>query len=545
MAHIALIAINDRCSLGLRTLSAIAKHHGHRASIVFFGEYDTRTYSSTMRCDLAGDKNYAQEEQLLVRLVAELAPDVVGISFRSVSEVIALDLAGTLKARFPALPIILGGIGPTSNPEECIGKCDAICIGEGDLVLPPLLEVFARVRTPQSRDFIGVPNLWINDGESTLRTERTPLVSDLDSVPDIDYDARGKYTINARTLVADDGRYDNELGAYPLLTSRGCPYTCTYCHNSLVKKLYGKEKYLRRRSVDSVIDELVREKSRNPALRMISIYDDSFPMQAAWLRDFAGKYRRLIGLPYWCFAYPTTLTREKIELLVGSGCNSICIGCQSFSSQTLRLYNRTTDLARLQQVLALLREYPVNVQIDLISFNPLESEEDKRATFDFLLALEKNTPFSAPPDRRWGPSISRLTLFPHTEIYERIASRRKVTGEYAPDIADPRGEAFWEMLYRLAFHDYLPCEELLALSWQRHAFLSVCRDVTVEEGIRYVARRLLAKGAYEAVEGIISAAERWSTEVSADVQRLVLSELRAAEEHAAARHMEGSSARAA
>jgi hypothetical protein len=183
-------------------------------------------------------------------------------------------------------------------------------------------------------------------------------------------------------------------------------------------------------------------------------------------------------------------------------------------------------------VLTLLREYPLNVQIDLISFNPLESEEDKRATFDFLVALEKTTPFNAPPDRRWGPSISRLTLFPHTEIYERIASRRKVTGEYAPEIADMRAEAFWEMLYQLAFHDYLPCEEVLALSWQQKAFLSACREVTVQEGIRYVARRLLRKQAYEPLERIIAAAERWDADVSADVQRLMLSELRMAEENA-------------
>jgi radical SAM superfamily enzyme YgiQ (UPF0313 family) len=413
------------------------------------------------------------------------------------------------------------------------------------MIVPPLLEACARVRSPQPRDLLGVPNLWINDAGRIRRTERVPLVSDLDRVPVIDYDARDKYTINAGRLLVNDGRYDNELGAYPLLTSRGCPYTCTYCHNSLVKKLYGKEKYLRRRSVESVIAELVREKSRNPALRMVSIYDDSFPMQVAWLREFAEKYRHFINLPYWCFAYPTTLTREKIELLVGSGCNSICIGCQSFSSQTLRLYNRKTDLTRLQEVLRLLREYPVNVQLDLISFNPVESEEDKRATFDFLLALEKNTPFSAPPERRWAPSISRLTLFPHTAMYERIASRRKVTGEYAPEVADPRAEAFWEMLYRLTFHDYLPCEELLALSWRRKAFLATCREVTVEEGILYVARRLLRKHGYDAVGHIIAVAEQWNGGLAIELQRAVLAEVQTIEAAMASSQTAGPEALAA
>jgi radical SAM superfamily enzyme YgiQ (UPF0313 family) len=284
--------------------------------------------------------------------------------------------------------------------------------------------------------------------------------------------------------------------------------------------------------VDSVIAELVQEKSRNPGLRMISIYDDSFPMSVPWLREFAEKYRNSINLPYWCFAYPTTLTREKIGLLVRSGCNNICIGCQSFSSRTLQLYKRNTDLARLQEVLAHLREYPVNVQIDLISFNPLESEEDKRTTFDFLLALEKNTPFNAQPHRQWHLSISRLVLFPHTEIYDGIPNRRKVTGEYAPEVLDPQAEVFWEMMYRLTFHDYLPQEELLALSWRRKAFLANYPECAVEDGIRWIARHLFQKGRFQMLEQIVAVADRMDPGLASDLQRLTLAQLRLAEEQA-------------
>jgi radical SAM superfamily enzyme YgiQ (UPF0313 family) len=433
---------------------------------------------------------------MLVDLLRSLNPDIIGFSFRSVSEPVVLDVAGEVRNSFKDKPVILGGIGATSNPHECVKYGDFLCIGEGDYVINPLLDVIDEKGAETAEDFLHVPNLWINLDSNIHKTGMSPLVKNLDEVPYIDYSPENKYAINKKQLIENDGRYDNYVGAYPMLTSRGCPFSCTYCHNSLVKDIYKGERYCRQRSVDHVIGELRREKERNPDLKMISIYDDVFPMNSNWISDFSEKYKKYIDLPFWCFIHPNFVKHSVIEKLVSVGCNNICLGCQTFSENTLKLYDRKTSLQKLREALAILKKYNVNVQIDLISSNPLESEEDKRATFNFLIDLPKNTAFNSPPHKKWGLSISRLTLFPNTVIYNLIQERKKVTGEYMPVVENDKWEAFWEMLYQLTLHDYLPKDELVALANSYEQFSAEYADCTIEDGIIYVGEKLYAQEDY-------------------------------------------------
>lgn len=483
MAHMALISINDRCNLGARILSAIAKQNGHQMDLIFFGEYDTRTYEFSIKYGT----NYNDEKNILLGLLKRLDPDIIGFSFRSTSEFIVRDLARAIKKIYPRKYIILGGIGATSHPVECIKYSDFLCEGEGDYVLPHFLETIDKRRYPKLGNFVEVPNLWINWNGAIYKTKRIGLVKNLDELPYIDYDPQNKFTVNAGKLIEEDGRYDNDLGAYPLLTSRGCPFACTFCHNSLVHKLYRKEKYCRRRSVGNVINELILEKKRNPELKMISIYDDSFTGVNDWVKDFCEEYKKYIQLPFWCFSHPLYIEDSVVGLLAKAGCNNIGVGCQSFSEHTLfEIYNRKTPLNKSKEAFQILKEHDINVQIDLISFNPLEREADKRETFLFLLELPKNTKFNSPPWRKWSLSISRLTLFPNTEIFHMIKDRVVKNGEYSPVIKDEKYESFWEMLYLLTFHDYLPQDKLLKLSYSYDDFNHKYPDCTVERGIDYI-----------------------------------------------------------
>jgi hypothetical protein len=65
--------------------------------------------------------------------------------------------------------------------------------------------------------------------------------------PFIDYGAENKFSI-VRATIENDGRYDNDVGAYPMLTSRGV-LACTFCHNSTVHDLYRGQKYCRQRAL--------------------------------------------------------------------------------------------------------------------------------------------------------------------------------------------------------------------------------------------------------------------------------------------------------
>ncbi len=77
---------------------------------------------------------------------------------------------------------------------------------------------------------------------------------------------------------------------YGIMTSRGCPYNCSYCFNSFMHKSRGNNP-VRQRSVDNVISELVLAKARYP-LKYITFYDDCFVRDADWTEEFCRRYKK-------------------------------------------------------------------------------------------------------------------------------------------------------------------------------------------------------------------------------------------------------------
>jgi hypothetical protein len=71
-------------------------------------------------------------------------------------------------------------------------------------------------------------------------------------------------------------------------------------------------------------------------------------------------------------------------------------------------------------------------------------------------------------------------------MYDMITERVRITGEFSPVLKDPKREAFWEMLYLLAFHDYLPKQDLRDLSFQYEDFSSRYAECTVRSGLAYL-----------------------------------------------------------
>jgi len=97
------------------------------------------------------------------------------------------------------------------------------------------------------------------------------------------------------------------------LTSRGCPFQCTYCWNHSYNRMFRNQQIVRKRSAANVIHELTNIKNRFPFIRMVALDDDAFFMRTEdELLDFSKKYKEKVDLPLWITgATPTTLTRKK------------------------------------------------------------------------------------------------------------------------------------------------------------------------------------------------------------------------------------------
>jgi len=113
-----------------------------------------------------------------------------------------------------------------------------------------------------------------------------------------------------------------------MMTSFGCPFSCSYCYNSLIKQIYGNIK-VRLRSVDSVIEE-----AKNISCDLIYFQDDFFGYNEKWLKEFHDKWNKR---PYHAQLRIETINDKKIDLLTKSGCNGVTIAIEVFSEE----YRRT------------------------------------------------------------------------------------------------------------------------------------------------------------------------------------------------------------
>ncbi len=477
MARIAMISCNDRCCMGARQLSSLVKNH-HVFYLICYGEYHHATFSYTAQ---AGDQ---VDERLLLDLLRRLSPDLVGFSYRSVQAGLSAHLAGRIRSEL-SLPVIAGGIGPTSDPDSAVRQYDMVCIGEGDFVLPRLLDAIDETG---SLDLAvkKTPNLWYHTDVGTAKNPVERLVSreELSEFPFIDYDADDKFTIVRGNLMEHDGRLDNEVGAYPMLTSRGCPFACTFCHNSNMHDLYCDQRYCRQRSVASVILEMEQAKNRFSA-RIFSIYDDLFTLNRQWALEFASEYSKRIALPFWCYTHPSKVSREIHEALMKAGLENTAMGVQSGSERVLSdVFNRKTSRSNILSAAAVLKDLNCRVQIDLITANPFENDDDRRDTLDLMQAMPKNTRTND-GEHAWFYCQSRLTYFPNSRI-SRMVAEQGINTEFDPDVA-----SFWEMLHELAFMDHLPQGAVMYLSYLYNEYKESAGDFKPETGASWIRENLL------------------------------------------------------
>ena len=252
-----------------------------------------------------------------------------------------------------------GGSARRSSP-TCASRTPTWCVGEGEQVIVDLAQ-----RIDAGEPLTNVPGVWAKDAAGEIiRNPGRPLLELEDlAIPDFD---------PARTLHINDDQvrrnvYPPNLGnQYIIMTTRGCPFSCSFCIESVYQDMFGKKNHLRRRSVDVVIQELVAAR-RQLNFKSVMFYDDVFTTHPRWLKEFASRYKAEVGLPFWCYTYPTTTKKEEIEMLRDAGCVSMTMGIQSGSEEVLNGFNRPVAREKAVEASRILLEAGVEPYFDLIT----------------------------------------------------------------------------------------------------------------------------------------------------------------------------------
>lgn len=237
-----------------------------------------------------------------------------------------------LKKELKPFISVFGGPHPTYFPEMINNDgVDIICRGEGEKPLKNLVDA-----TLHCNNICFIKGLWIKYKDSIYKNDVDDLVEDLDDLPFPDRDLFYRKSPLFRSNIMKS-----------VFTARGCPFKCSYCHNSSLNSLFkGKGNVLRCRSPKSVVDEIVNIKSKYN-VRFISFGDDVFAgMRLEWLKEFDERYSKL-KIPYNISIRAEFVTKEIAKYLKKSGCVSTAMAIEHGNYEYRKKYmfrNMTNEL---------------------------------------------------------------------------------------------------------------------------------------------------------------------------------------------------------
>jgi radical SAM superfamily enzyme YgiQ (UPF0313 family) len=383
-------------NFGIKYIHAYLLRSGHDSSVVFL----PRHTGDTVRA--------------MIDFVAAFKPDAVGCGCMTYEAPFAQRLGAALKESFSGLPFIVGGIHPTINPEECLAYADYVCIGECEETVREMADAFDA-----GQDWKAIRNLVYRDNGSIVRNPLRPLLEDLDALPFPGHLPEKAYVCHRGRIVALNDqlfrrytRYDGK--AYNIISSRGCPFSCSYCCNSFLSKMYGTKK-IRKRSPANVIAELAAVVKQFPDMILINIHDDCFLAQTAdWHREFAAAYRALIARPFIVRSTPLHLTEEKIAILKDAGLAWVTMGLQSGSQATNQsVFLRGVSNEQFLEATRLAKKYGISGYYDVILDNPFEDDRNVIETLHVLKKVPK--PYQL--------QLFSLTFYKGTAIFDMFKEK--------------------------------------------------------------------------------------------------------------------------
>ena len=296
------------------------------------------------------DSSFAEKKQF-VNLLATKKPKIVGVYSNLMTKFNVLEMIRQAKAQ--NCLVIVGGPDPPYYAEDYLNfGTDVVVIGEGEQTLEELIPILAAGKFEQLKNIAGIA--FKDQVGQIQKTPARELMPSLDRLPFPD-----RAAIDLQKYV-ETWRQHHGMGAISLITSRGCPYSCTWCSHSV----YGKT--LRKRSHVLVADEVeaIREKYQPD---MLWYADDVFNINHKWLFDYAAELkRREIKIPFECICRADRMNEEIVATLRAMGCFRVWIGSESGSQRLLDQMKRGVKAEQVQAMTRLAKRYGIETGMFLM-----------------------------------------------------------------------------------------------------------------------------------------------------------------------------------
>jgi anaerobic magnesium-protoporphyrin IX monomethyl ester cyclase len=311
--------------------------------------------------------------------IKKLNPDFVGITATTAVISDAYEVADWCKSN--GFKSIMGGVHPTIMPEEALSHADFVVKGEGEEALIKILE-------GKNKDRI-VTGDYIKNIEELPKVDRSMI--------NYKYYQKGKDRTPGTHLhfVPPNSKLNC------ILSTRGCPFNCIFCHNSW------RGLPVRMHSAKRIIEEMKElvEKYESDA---IFFMDDDLLCSRSRMMEFCKLYKENGLKVIWgCQARVTTVDEELLKNLKEVNCKQIIFGLESGSQRVLNiLKNKATTVEQNSRAVRLVHKAGILACGSFMIGNPGETEEEIAMTKKFILESDLD-----------GVQVTVTTPFPGTKLW--------------------------------------------------------------------------------------------------------------------------------
>jgi radical SAM superfamily enzyme YgiQ (UPF0313 family) len=375
-------------SIGLMYLSSVLKRR--------FGErIDVKIRS------LISLPNHSDEDhENMLNQLNEIQPDVVGIRSLTISKDCVQVVAKTVKDWNGDCFVMTGGPYATDDPFDALndGLVDVAVIGEAENTLIDLIQ--CRF---DKRSITQIPGIAFQLNGQCVKTPPRELISDLDSVPfpdysEVDLDQFSNRFLNFTAKISSP--HAN------IMTSRGCPYSCAYCHNVLGKKF-------RARSPENVFEE-IRYVHDQFGITDFQIIDDIFNLDMERAKVICDLIINS-GLKL-AFAFPNAIRADRVDeelvdKMAEAGTKFTSIAIETASPRIQKLIRKNLNLDKAFKTIDLFARAGIVTRGFFMMGFPTETQGEVIETIEF-----------AKRSSLCGATFFTVVYYPGTNLYRLAQS---------------------------------------------------------------------------------------------------------------------------
>lgn len=313
-----------------------------------------------------------------------LKADLIGISTTTSTCQEAYKIARF--ARQKGIPVVLGGVHASFMPQEAIACCDYVCCGEADHSFGQLIDCLNRGEEPDR-----VPGIYYYR-DRQLVANPWPPYPEMHDLPALD----------TQILEALG------LGCYPVMTSRGCPYDCTFCS---VTQMFGHRH--RYQGLEQVLQGITPYTGKK-----VFFCDDNFTARPGHSKMLLREMIKKRILPAWWGAQvrvDTARDEELLGLMRESNCRYVYVGMESVNPRALESFNKRQNVQDIEHCIKTFHRYGIMVHGMFVLGGDEDDVNTIYDTVDFTIASGLDT-------------VQYMTLvpLPGTPIYQELAGQGRL-----------------------------------------------------------------------------------------------------------------------